>query len=110
MTQKKYSWRKCICKLTHLTGGTEFLVNKDYMYYTTVRLSSSNTIYHHIGEEIIAYSLLRTTTTDLELDYIYYSCYTYLPMDFNKHFADKAELREAKINEIFNDDTTTEGI
>ena len=111
--QIKYDWKKCVCRKTHISGTHDFIENQIYRYkenmsyvmsYTdTVRdFDRKTTVVTSKEVRIESFSIYYEETFDHE-GYVYYRCYTYLPNDFAKHFADVAKLREDKINELFDE-------
>ena len=98
-----YDWKKCVCKKTHTSGEHTFEENSIYKYkengpswtrITGSYIAGSFTIYR----DTVGVSYL-TDNGDSTIE----RGYTYLPGDFNKHFADLAELRDKQIEEILTD-------
>lgn len=112
--QIKYDWKKCVCRKTHISGSHDFIENQIYRYKVNsyikrtyidhVRIDGSNktTVVTSEDVQIESYSIYYEETFDKD-GYVYYRCYTYLPNDFTKNFADVANLRETRINELFDE-------
>jgi hypothetical protein len=97
-----YTWKKCVCKKTHTSGEDVFEENGVFKYKQNGPFWHPRTGRYEAG----SFTIYRDTidgsygfgeSTVLERGY------TYLEGDFNKHFADLAEIRDKRLEEILND-------